>query len=90
MSPGARVSLTMTAVRKTVTIVAVVDVVVSLSICAATGALHGAVLMRIVVPTLEPEHLIRLSHGQMRTLTTRVNDYHERILKEGQEYGKFQ
>jgi hypothetical protein len=47
-------------------------------------------LVKIVVPTLEPEHLLRLSHGQMRTWTTRVHDYHERLLKEGQEYGKFQ
>ena len=80
----------MTAVRKTVTIVAAVDVVVSLSIGAATGALHGAVLVRLVMPTMAPEQVIRLSHWQIRTWTTRVHDYHERLLKEGQEYGKFQ
>jgi hypothetical protein len=80
----------MTTVRRTVTIVAVVDVVVRLALCAATGALHGAVLVRIVVPTMRSEHVRRLSHGQMKTWTMRVHDDHARMLKEGEAYGKFQ
>jgi len=89
MSPGARVSLTMTAVRKTGTIVAVVDVVVRRSMSATTGAFHGTVPVRIVVPTLGPEPVGRLSPWQRRG-TTSVHDEHENLLKEGEAYGKFQ
>ena len=89
MSPGARVSLTMIAMRKTVTIVAVVDGVVRLAISATMGAFHGTDPVKIVVSTLGSEHLGRLSHWQMLG-TTSVHDDHESIVKEGEAYGKFQ
>jgi hypothetical protein len=85
MSPGARVTLTMTAVRKTVTIV----VVVRRSMSATTGAIHGTVPVRIVVLPLGPEPVGRLSPWQRRE-TTSVHDEHENLLKEGEAYGKFQ
>jgi hypothetical protein len=54
----------MIAVRKTVTIVAMVDGVVRLAISATMGAFHGTVPVKIVVPTPGSEHVGRLSHWQ--------------------------
>jgi hypothetical protein len=79
----------MIAVRKTVTIVAVVDGVVRLAISATMGAFHGTVPVKIVVPTPGSEHVGRLPHWQMLG-TTSVHDDHERVVKEGEAYGKFQ
>ncbi len=60
-SPALRVSLTMKAATRTVTTVAGVDDVASLSICAGRGAIHGVVLWRRGAATAEPAHLMLLS-----------------------------
>jgi len=90
MSPGARVSLTMTAVRQTVTIVTVVDGVVRLVIGATTGTCHGTVPVRVVVPTRGPEPGERRSHGQRMQGTTRVQDDHEKLVQAGEASGTLQ
>src|SRR5262249_50104835 len=60
-APGARVSLAMMAIQRTVRTVAVVDDVVRLALGMAMDMIHGEVLARIVVPTQVPDDAILLS-----------------------------
>src|SRR5215211_1768554 len=89
-APGARVSLAMMAIRRTVRTVAVVDDVVRLALGMATGMIHGEVPARIVVPTRVPDYSILVSCWQIRPGTTRVQNDQKRMRKEGEAYGKFQ
>ena len=76
--------------RTTVTSLAVMPLVVRLALDAAPGALHGAGLVHMVVPTMRYRHVSCLAHWQRETGTMRVHDDHARMQKEGEAYGTFQ
>jgi hypothetical protein len=87
---GARVSLAMMAIRRTMRTVAVVDDMGRLALGLATDMIHGEVPARSVVPTRVPDDAILLSGWQLRPGTTRVQHDQQRLRKEGEAYGKFQ